>query len=71
MEYLQQNDGEAEDTAWRRMRGKLGTGKHLDETCVLLPQNVPGSTGVAGGVWCINACARRCGDWSMATDTSG
>jgi hypothetical protein len=49
MEYLQQNDGEDEDTAWRRMRGKLGSGKHLDETYVLLPQNVPGSAGVAGG----------------------
>jgi hypothetical protein len=28
------------------MRGKLGTGKHLDETHILLPQNVP----VTGGV---------------------
>jgi hypothetical protein len=46
MEYLQQQDGETEDAAWRRMRGKLGTGKHLDETHVLLPQNVPGSGGV-------------------------
>lgn len=51
MEYLQQQDGETEDAAWRRLRGKLGTGKHLDETHVLLPQNVPGSGGVttAGG----------------------
>lgn len=48
MEYLQLHDGEAEDTAWRRMRGKLGSGKHLDETYVLLPQNVPGTGGVTG-----------------------
>lgn len=44
MDYLQRLDGETEDAAWRRMRGKLGTGKHLDETHLLLPQNVP-STG--------------------------
>ncbi len=49
MEYLQSRDGETEDAAWRRMRGKLGTGKHLDETYVLLPQNVPGTGGVSGG----------------------
>ena len=42
MEYLQVRAGEDEDTAWKRMRGKLGTGKHLDETYVLLPQRVPG-----------------------------
>jgi len=46
MEYLQQNDGESEDAAWKRMRGRLGTGKHLDETYVLTPQVVPGTGGV-------------------------
>lgn len=46
MEYLQALDGETEDAAFRRMRGKLGTGKHLDETHVLLPQNVPATGGV-------------------------
>ncbi len=46
MEYLQVQNGETEDTAWKRMRGKLGTGKHLDETHVLLPQNVPATEGV-------------------------
>lgn len=49
MEYLQSLDGESEEAAWKRMRGKLGTGKHLDETYILLPQNVPGAGGVAGG----------------------
>ena len=28
------------------MRGKLGTGKRLDETHILLPQNVPAASGV-------------------------
>lgn len=46
MEYLQVRAGEDEESAWRRMRGKLGTGKHLDETYVLLPQAVPHAEGV-------------------------
>lgn len=46
MEYLQVNDGESEESAWKRMRGKLGSGKHLDETHILLPQHVP-ATGTA------------------------
>ncbi len=46
MEYLQVQAGEIEDSAWRRMKGKLGTGKHLDETHVLLPQDVPATGGV-------------------------
>ena len=61
MEYLQVRAGEDEDTAWKRMRGKLGTGKHLDETYVLRPQAVPQTEGVStriapsgpeGGEWC-------------------
>ena len=47
MEYLQALDGETEETAYKRMRGKLGTGKHLDETYILLPQNVPATGGVS------------------------
>jgi hypothetical protein len=46
MEYLQVRAGEDEETSWKRMRGKLGTGKHLDETYVLLPQAVPHAEGV-------------------------
>ena len=46
MEYLQVRAGEDEETAWKRMRGKLGTGKHLDETYVLRPQAVPHTEGV-------------------------
>ncbi|MCP4702097.1 MAG: DUF499 domain-containing protein [Gammaproteobacteria bacterium] len=41
MEYLQRGGDETDDEAWKRMRGKLGTGKHLDETLVLLPQALP------------------------------
>ena len=47
MEYLQVRPEEDEDGAWRRMRGKLGTGKHLDETSVLRPQAVPQTEGVS------------------------
>ena len=50
MEYLQVRAGEDEDTAWRRMRGKLGTGRHLDETSVLLPQAVPHAEGVSSQI---------------------
>ena len=46
MEYLQVEAGEDEETAWRRMRDRLGTGKHLEETSVLLPQAVPQTHGV-------------------------
>ena len=47
--YLQVDDSESEDSAWRRMRGRLGTGKHLDETHILLPQAVPQTGGVPTG----------------------
>lgn len=46
MEYLQASPGEDEEAAWRRMRGRLGTGKHLEETYVLLPTAVPAARGV-------------------------
>lgn len=46
MEYLQVRAGESEDSAWKRMRGKLGTGKHLDETYILPQQSVPHAEGV-------------------------
>ncbi len=46
MEYLQATPGEEEEAAWKRMRGRLGTGKHLDETYVLLPDAVPVAHGV-------------------------
>jgi hypothetical protein len=47
VEYLQVGPGEDEEMAWRRMRGRLGTGKHLDETYVLLPAAVPAAHGGA------------------------
>lgn len=46
MEYLQTAPGEDEESAWKRMRVKLGTGKHLDETYVMLPAAVPVAHGV-------------------------
>jgi energy-coupling factor transporter ATP-binding protein EcfA2 len=48
-QYLQKRSGEDEDVAWRRIKGKLGTGKHLEETKLLMPQAVPQTGGVSGG----------------------
>jgi hypothetical protein len=42
-EYLQAAPGESEEAAWLRMKGRLGTGKELDETTILLPSAVPSS----------------------------
>ena len=47
-EYLQIAAAESEETAWKRMRGKLGTGKHLAETNLLRPQAVPHTEGPSG-----------------------
>lgn len=49
-ELLQLAPGENTDDAWNRMKGKLGTGKHLDETSMLLPSTVPASGGKAKGL---------------------
>ena len=46
-EVLQQNPGEDIESAWRRMRPKLGTGRHLDETYVSLPQAIAAASGPA------------------------
>lgn len=40
-EYLQAAPGESEEDAWQRMKGRLGTGKELGETTILLPGAVP------------------------------
>ncbi len=45
LELLQANPGEDGDDAWTRMKGKLGTGKHLDETVMLMPDAVSVSGG--------------------------
>lgn len=46
-QYLQALQGEDEASAWSRIKGKLGTGKHLEETKLLTPQAVPQSGGVS------------------------
>lgn len=46
VEYLQARPGEDEESAWKRMKGRLGTGRHLDETNLLPPQAVPQAQGV-------------------------
>lgn len=45
LNLLQASPGEDPDDAWNRMKGKLGTGKHLDETTMLLPDAVAVSGG--------------------------
>ena len=45
IEMLQAKPGEDADDAWNRMKGKLGTGKHLDETIMLIPDAVSVSGG--------------------------
>jgi hypothetical protein len=47
LETLQLEPGEDEETAWRRMRSRLGTGKHLDETFLMQPSAVPTAHGAA------------------------
>ena len=49
LDLLQAKPGEDADDAWTRMKGKLGTGKHLDETIMLLPDAVSVSGGKTGG----------------------
>ncbi|TVP96589.1 MAG: DUF499 domain-containing protein [Planctomycetaceae bacterium] len=44
-EMLQTKPGEETEFAWTRMKGKLGTGKHLDQTILLLPD----AESVSGG----------------------
>lgn len=45
-EHLQRRTGESEDVAWHRMKGKLGTGKHLEETWLRPLQAEPHADGV-------------------------
>jgi hypothetical protein len=45
LNMLQAKPAEDPDDAWNRMKGKLGTGKHLDETKMLLPDAVAVSGG--------------------------
>ncbi len=45
LNLLQAKPGEDADEAWNRMKGGLGTGKHLDETIILLPDAVSVSGG--------------------------
>lgn len=49
LDLLQAKPGEDADDAWTRMKGKLGTGKHLDETFMLMPNAVSVSGGKSGG----------------------
>jgi hypothetical protein len=45
LELLQARPGESYEDAWHRMKGKLGTGRHLDETTLHRPGAVVASGG--------------------------
>lgn len=45
LELLQAQPGETEDSAWMRFRGKLGSGKELEQTILTLPGAYPQSGG--------------------------
>ena len=45
LELLQAQPGEAEDAAWIRIKGKLGSGKELEQTILHLPGAYPQSGG--------------------------
>ena len=49
-EMLQARPGETYDDAWNRMKGRLGTGKHLDETPMYTPDAVVASGGKQAAV---------------------
>ena len=76
-QYLQAKSGEDEDSAWRRIKGKLGTGKHLQETKLLLPQAVPHTGGVttntdtSGGETTTSGGGGDGGDTTGGGDTGG
>ena len=45
LEMLQALPGESEDAAWTRLKGKLGSGKELEQTTLLTPGATPQSGG--------------------------
>ena len=45
LELLQAQPGEMEEAAWMRIRGKLGSGKELEQTILYLPSAYPQSGG--------------------------
>jgi hypothetical protein len=45
MELLQAQPGEPEDAAWMRIKGKLGSGRELEQTILQLPGAFPQSGG--------------------------
>jgi len=45
LKLLQARPGESADDAWHRMKGQLGTGKHLDQTTLCMPDSVVVSGG--------------------------
>jgi hypothetical protein len=46
-DLLQLRAGEDQETAWKRIRGSIGTGRHLDDTFIRLTQAEPTADGIA------------------------
>lgn len=44
MDHLILRPGEDEEDAWHRMKGKLGTGSHLNQTYLMSPSAIPSSS---------------------------
>jgi hypothetical protein len=47
LEFLQAEPGESEEACWTRIKGKIGTGRELEQTILLLPGAAPYSGGAA------------------------
>lgn len=44
MDKLIVKTGESEEEAWHRMKGKMGTGSHLNQTYIMVPSTIPSSS---------------------------
>ncbi len=67
LEMLQARPDESADDAWHRMKGKLGTGKHLDETTL----HKPDAVAVSGGKIIVTGTQTGTGTTSGGTAVGG
>jgi hypothetical protein len=67
LEMLQARPDESADDAWQRMKGKLGTGKHLDETTL----HKPDAVAVSGGKIPVTGTQTGTGTTSGGTAVGG
>ncbi len=67
-ELLSSRPGETEDAAWNRMKGKIGTGRSLEETLIHEPDSTVSS---GGGQTKDDTDPATCGDYTGTTATGG